>query len=198
MRLNGLVLRRLGCRRLDRWHVPRVGRLLHDSPNYRISLFSFASYTLAAPILGMAQAAVEHFQTSKRQQTSVARGGDIAGLSTIQMRLAESTAEVWAAQLILQQDIADILGRARRDEEATVMQRLHVRRNQAYVAKLCVRAVNRIFEGSGEHDLYDSSPLQRYHRDIHAASHHVSLSWDTSAEQYGRVTLGLEPTNRRY
>ena len=32
----------------------------------------------------------------------------------------------------------------------------------------------------------------------YSASHHVSLSWDTASEQYGRVLLGLEPTNRRF
>ena len=60
------------------------------------------------------------------------------------------------------------------------------------------RAVDRLFAGSGGHALFDASPLQRFHRDIHAASHHVSLSWDTASEQYGRVLLGLEPTNRRF
>jgi 3-hydroxy-9,10-secoandrosta-1,3,5(10)-triene-9,17-dione monooxygenase len=98
----------------------------------------------------------------------------------------------------MEQDMQEILGRARRSEVPTLEQRLRPRRNQAYVATLCIRAVNRLFEGSGGHDLFDASPLQRFHRDVHAASHHVSLSWDTASEQYGRVLLGLEPTNRRY
>jgi len=46
--------------------------------------------------------------------------------------------------------------------------------------------------------LQEASPLQRFHRDIHAASHHAGLSWDIIAEQYGRLLLGLEPTYQRY
>jgi alkylation response protein AidB-like acyl-CoA dehydrogenase len=106
--------------------------------------------------------------------------------------------EVETARLIMRHDLHEILERARRDTMPTLHERLRARRNQAYVATLCGRAVNRLFDGSGGHALLDTSPLQRFHRDIHAASHHVSLSWDTASEQYGRVLLGLEPTNRRF
>lgn len=174
------------------------GRVLHDTANYRVPLFSGASYGLAAPMVGMAHGAVETFQTYMREQASAPRGGQMAQLTGVQVRLAEATAEVWAARLIMEQDIQEILGRARRNEVPTLEQRLRARRNQAYVATLCIRVVNRLFEGSGGHDLFDASPLQRFHRDVHAASHHVSLSWDTASEQYGRVLLGLEPTNRRF
>ena len=68
-----------------------------------------------------------------------------------------------------------------------------VRRNQAYVTKLAVPAVDRLFEISGGHVLFDSSPMQRFHRDAHAASHHFGLSREGSAEEYGRIRMGLKP-----
>jgi alkylation response protein AidB-like acyl-CoA dehydrogenase len=174
------------------------GRQLHESANYRIPLFSVGSYALAAPLVGMAQGAVETFQSSMQKQASAPRGGQMAQLTGVQVRLAEATTEVWTARLIMHHDLQEILERARRNEMPTLEERLRARRNQAYVATLGLRAVNRLFEGSGGHALFDASPLQRFHRDIHAASHHVSLSWDTASEQYGRVLLGLEPTNRRF
>jgi 3-hydroxy-9,10-secoandrosta-1,3,5(10)-triene-9,17-dione monooxygenase len=174
------------------------GRVIHDTVPYRIPLFTAGTYPLAAPIVGMAQGTVEAFQAAMQQQTSAPRGGQVAQLIGVQVRLAEATMEVEAARLIMLHDIHEILARARRDETPTLEERLRARRNQAYVAMLCVRAVNCLFAGSGGHALFDASPLQRFHRDIHAASHHVSLSWDTASEQYGRVLLGLEPTNRRF
>jgi alkylation response protein AidB-like acyl-CoA dehydrogenase len=174
------------------------GRVVHDTANYRIPLFSAASYGLAAPMVGIAQGAVEAFQSAMQQQASAPRGGPVAQRTGVQVRLAEAAMEAWTARLIMLQDIHEILARARRNEMPTLEERLRARRNQAYVATLCVRAVNRLFEGSGGHALFDTSPLQRFHRDVHAASHHVSLSWDTASEQYGRVLLGLEPTNRRF
>ncbi len=74
-------------------------------------------------------------------------------------------------------------------------ERARIRRDQGYVARLSVRAVDRLFEASGGHALFDSSPMQRFHRDAHAASHHFGLSWETGAEEYGRMRLGLELKN---
>lgn len=174
------------------------GRELHDSANYRIPLFSASSYALAAPMAGMALGAVEDFRAYMEKRVSAPRGGQVAQFVGIQMRLAEAATEAWNARLIMRQDIKEILGRAKRNEVPGLEERLRARRNQAYVATLCIRAVNRLFEESGGHALLDASPLQRFHRDIHAAAHHVSLSWDTASEQYGRGLLGLEPTNRRF
>jgi hypothetical protein len=35
--------------------------------------------------------------------------------------------------------------------------------------------------------------MQRLHRDVHAGSHHIGLSWDAAAEDFGRQALGLPP-----
>lgn len=167
------------------------GRVVHNIPNYRIPLRSILSFTLSAPILGMAQGAVEAFEARMREGVSAREGKKLAEAPGIQLRLGEAAAEVWAARLIMRQDCREIFTRAQRNEALTLDDRARYRRDPAYMAKLCVQAVNRLFEASGGHALFDSSPLQRFHRDIHAASHHFSLSWDTVAEQYGRVRLGL-------
>jgi 3-hydroxy-9,10-secoandrosta-1,3,5(10)-triene-9,17-dione monooxygenase len=73
------------------------------------------------------------------------------------------------------------------------MDRVRYRRDKAFVARLCVQAVNRLFEAGGAHDVLESEPLQRFHRDAHAVSHHAALSWDAVAEQFGRQALGLPP-----
>jgi len=188
--------RALSVTDLQEAHTP--GRALHDTANYRIPLLSAVSYPLAAPMVGMAQGAVETFQAAMQHRTSALRGGQMAQLTGVQVRLAEATMEVEAARLIMHHDIHNILDRARCHATPTLEERLRARRNVAYVATLCVRAMNRLFDGSGGYALFDASPLQRFHRDMHAASHHVSFSWDTASEQYGRVLLGLEPTNRRF
>ena len=174
------------------------GRELHDTLGYRVPFWSTVPYALAAPIVGMAQGALEAFETTMASKVSAMRGGSTAEFAGVQMSLAEAAVEIQAARLIMQHDTRETLDRARRDEMPSLDDRIRYRRDQAYVATLAVRAVNRLFEVSGGHALYDSDPIQRFHRDAHAASHHVSLSWYAASEQYGRVRLGLEPTNRRY
>jgi hypothetical protein len=45
---------------------------------------------------------------------------------------------------------------------------------------------------AGAHAVYDPSDLQRLHRDVHTASHHAIVDFDSLAEVLGRATLGLE------
>ena len=71
----------------------------------------------------------------------------------------------------------------------TERDRARYRRDKAFIARLCVRAVNRLFEGSGARAVMDSEPIQRFHRDAHAASHHAALAWDVAAEAYGRIAV---------
>jgi alkylation response protein AidB-like acyl-CoA dehydrogenase len=99
-----------------------------------------------------------------------------------------------AARAFHQHDIREILDKAARGDAFSQMDRARYRRDKAFVAKLCVQAVNRLFEASGARAVLESEPIQRFHRDVHAASHHAALTWDTFAEQFARQALGLNPT----
>ena len=120
-------------------------------------------------------------------------GEKLGESAPVHIRLAEAEVEAHAAQLIMRDDSQEEFALARNNVMPSLEQRARYRRNQAYVAKLSVQAINRLFEASGGHTLFDSSPMQRFHRDAHAASHHFGLSWDTAAEQFGRNRLGLGP-----
>ena len=171
------------------------GRRIHNTPNFRIPLGTMFSYTLAAPILGMAQGALEEFESHTAGRVNYTSGERMADSPPVHIRIAQAEAEIHAARLIMANDGREVFERARRDEDHTLPERARIRRNQTYVARLSVAAVDRLFEASGGHAIFDSSPLQRFHRDAHAAAHHFSLSWDTAAEEYGRIRLGLEPKN---
>ncbi len=58
-------------------------------------------------------------------------------------------------------------------------------------SELCRRAVGRLFAGSGAHAVYDGHPLQAAFRNINVGAQHASFDFDSSAEQYGRVLLGV-------
>ena len=91
-----------------------------------------------------------------------------------------------------------MLEKAARGEEFTPLARARYRRDKTFAARLCVQAVNRLFEASGGGAIFESEAIQRCHRDAHAASHHQGLSWDAAAEDFGRQSLGLPPAPGRY
>ncbi len=172
------------------------GRRVHNTPNQRIPQQCVLPFHLAAPILGMAQGAIEVFEERLRYGRSAREGQPLAQVASYHLRLGEAAAEVNAARAVMQQDCQEIIIRARRDELPSLDDRARYRRDQAYIATLSVRAIDRLFAASGGHSLYKAHPLQRFHRDAHAASHHVGIAWDALAEQYGRVRAGLEPDVR--
>jgi 3-hydroxy-9,10-secoandrosta-1,3,5(10)-triene-9,17-dione monooxygenase len=159
---------------------------LHGERLYRIPLFSVAGWDLTAPIIGIAQGAVDEFSARLRSSPN--------GLDAVarHLRLAESAAEVDAARALQRQEIAGLVDKAERGEGMTALDMARNRRNKAFIAKTCVRAVDRLFEASGGHALFKSQAIQRMQRDVHAAAQHFALSWDTNAETYGRAVIASE------
>ena len=83
--------------------------------------------------------------------------------------------------------------KAARGEVFTELDRVRYRRDKAFLSRLCGQAVNRLFEAGGARAIVDAEPLQRFHRDAHAVSHHANLAWDAAAEGFGRVALLDKP-----
>ncbi len=73
--------------------------------------------------------------------------------------------------------------------------KLRYRRNGAFMANLSLRAVDLLMTVAGGNAIYQSNPLQRAFRDIHAAVSHISLNWEPAAIGYGRHALGLPVDN---
>ncbi len=88
--------------------------------------------------------------------------GDPAWAREARFETAEAEAEVHSARLIMANGAREAVAKAERGEMPELRGRARVRRNQAYIAKLSVRAVDRLFEASGGHALFDASPMPRF------------------------------------
>lgn len=165
---------------------------LHGRASYRLPPMSLLPFTLCSPLVGMAQGAIDEFTNNLKGKTGPGRTADSVAL---QLRLAESSAEVDAARLLVRTRTRELIQRAGEGERLNDVEQAAVRRDYGFVAKLSVRAVNRLFEAAGGHALYDTEAIQRFHRDVHAGSHQAALGWDSIGEGYGRAALGLPPIN---
>jgi 3-hydroxy-9,10-secoandrosta-1,3,5(10)-triene-9,17-dione monooxygenase len=167
----------------------------HQRVSYRLPLRCLTGWDLVAPIVGMAQGMVDAFAEHFQGTSGPGRTADSV---LVQVRLAEAAVEVDAARELHRRTIDDMLKKAAQGEAFSPLERARYMRNKTFVAKLCVQAVNRLFDASGGSAISETSPLQRFHRDVHAASHHQGINWDAAAENFGRQTLGLEPMPGRY
>jgi alkylation response protein AidB-like acyl-CoA dehydrogenase len=109
------------------------------------------------------------------------------------MRVAQAAAEIDTARVLMLRDCREAMAIVQRGERLSIEQRARNRRDIAYVAYQCTRAVDRLFASVGGRNIYQDSEAQRLLRDIHAASQHISMSWDVAATTYGRVMFGLPP-----
>jgi len=119
----------------------------------------------------------------------------MADYAPVQIRLAEASAAVNAARLVLVSRCDEALAIAARAEVPSQDTKVAFRRDGAYAARLCTRAVDLLFEASGGDALYDEREIQRAFRDIHAANNHNALTWDVAASLYGKVALGIRIDN---
>jgi hypothetical protein len=62
-------------------------------------------------------------------------------------------------------------------------------RDSGYALLLAKRASTRVFEATGAHGTYLSTPIQRGFRDVEVAGNHGSLAWDRSAMRYAQSAL---------
>jgi 3-hydroxy-9,10-secoandrosta-1,3,5(10)-triene-9,17-dione monooxygenase len=82
-----------------------------------------------------------------------------------------------------------MLERGSRCDLFTELDRARYQRDRAFITKLCLQAVNRVFEASGGHALFQSDAMQRFHRDAHAATHRETMLLDLAGQAFARLTL---------
>jgi 3-hydroxy-9,10-secoandrosta-1,3,5(10)-triene-9,17-dione monooxygenase len=162
---------------------------IHGHASYRIPIPVSLGWDLLAPMVGIAQGMIDEF-TARLIGTS--GPGKTAESEAIQIRLSEASAEVDAGRVFMYHDIQEIFEKAAAGESYSPLERARYRRDKAFIAQLCLRSVNRLFDLSGGHALFDTEALQRFHRDAHAVTHRDGLIMDLGGQAYGRVILGLE------
>ena len=167
------------------------------NPLYRQSFLAVLPIAIVSPVLGMAQGALADFLAMAKGRTTrgAVTGGNrrMAELTTVQLRVAEATALIDAARLLMSRDLAEAFETVARDEPISMDVRLRNRRDQAFCVRLLVQAIDMLFLAAGGQGLFLEHPLQRAWRDAHAAASHISLNWDSTGSMYGQFMLGLEP-----
>lgn len=173
------------------------GAAVNASPLYRQPMLAVVPNCLTAPALGMARGALQVFteQVGGRTTRGAVAGGNnrMAEFTTVQMRIAEATASIDAAELMIHRDLRETKDMVDRKETVGVDVRMRNRLTHSFSTRLLVQAVDALFLAAGGSALGMQHPIQRFWRDIHAASSHISLNWDSVSAMYGQYVFGLEP-----
>ena len=169
------------------------GSAVNPSVLYQLPAVSLFAFCIAGVSLGIAQGAIDYFTDAMRTRTSYYTGRNLADFVTLQIHLAEATAMTDAARAVILSDCDEATHIVAEGGMPSLDQRARYRRDGAYAATLCTKAVDVLFGATGGGAIYARSPLQRAFRDVHAANAHYTLNWDINGAMFGRVLLGLSP-----
>ena len=163
------------------------GGKLHSHPIYRAPWVTYAPLTFVTTILGVAQGAYEMFRDWTKTRHAARGGHAIAGVTSIQVRLARAAADLDAAELLLRRAV-DV---AQAPTPASLPLRARSMRDVARASELCIGAVDVLMAMSGTAGFAAEHPIQRAWRDIHFSAMHVSLNSEQNFTHFGRLELGL-------
>lgn len=174
---------------------PAPGSDVNPGALYRVPMFALFPYVLSGVALGNAQACLNDYVAIARNRASTYNRAKLGDMQTTQIKIAEASAKIDAARLIMRQTCIKATADAQRGVIPDMAEKTRYRRDGAYAVNLCTEAVALLFGASGARGLYTSGALQRQFRDAHAINAHIAFSFDAAGTNYGRVALDLPSEN---
>jgi 3-hydroxy-9,10-secoandrosta-1,3,5(10)-triene-9,17-dione monooxygenase len=174
---------------------PTPGSAANPNPLYALPVFSLFPYVLSGVALGNAQACLDDYIELARHRASTYNRAKLGDLQSTQIKIAEASAKIDAARLIMRTNCIEVMAEARSGQVPDIAAKTRLRRDGAYAVNLCTEAVSSLFSASGARGLFTSGALQRQFRDAHAINSHIAFNFDAAGTNYGRVALGLPSEN---
>lgn len=169
------------------------GTQVNGAPLYRLPMMGVGAFTVIGPALGTAQGALDAYLSGLAGRTGVLSENKLVEHAPLQLKVAESAAEIDAARLLIAADLDEINATARAGATLDRMQRVRFKRNVAFAAQQCRKATDRLVMAMGVPGQKDDHPVQMRARDMNAMASHGLMSWEPNATPYGRAIFGLEP-----
>ncbi len=160
-----------------------------QGPLYAFPAFGLLALAIGAVGLGIARGAVEELVDMAAGKVPAMATKTLADQPDTQMRLARSEAALRAARAYMDSAIHQAWQQAADRHDVDLERRAGLRLAASHAMGTAARAVDEMYSLGGGSSVYQSSPLQRRHRDIHVATQHMLVNPSTW-EFAGRVLLG--------
>jgi 3-hydroxy-9,10-secoandrosta-1,3,5(10)-triene-9,17-dione monooxygenase len=170
---------------------PHAGSKVNPGLLWKLPLLALGPYILSGVMLGCAQGAYEQVVGAARKRNATSTGQPVGLNQSIQVKVAEASARIDAAELMMRQVCKHAMTEARAGREVQQADKLRYRRDAFFSVRMCFEAVNILMNVAGSSSLYLKNPVQRLFRDAHACNAHVMFSTDVQAPLFGSHALGI-------
>lgn len=165
-----------------------------DSPAiWRLPLAGYFGTSLLGPIVGMAEGGLKAYIDITGVRVGVMTGETVASQPTVQLRVAESAAEIDTARCVLKAQIHRLrcFGEAGEVPDTDTVRVMT--RDRAFATRMCQNALDRLASTMGAMGIFSGNPVQRQCRDLNAAAMQIAVNYDRGMIPFGQKALGIEP-----
>jgi alkylation response protein AidB-like acyl-CoA dehydrogenase len=166
--------------------APLVG-----SPLYTFPAFGLLAIGIAAVTLGIARSALNDVLELAGAKTPTLSTRKLAQRPATQSEVARAEATLSGGRALLVETIDEAFEAAAAGGAISLEIRARLRMAATHAVECATSAVDAAYRLAGGSAIYETSPLQRRFRDVHAATQHMLVA-PATWEVTGRALLGLE------
>ena len=169
-----------------------AGKRYQSGPLYTFPLFGLLATSVASVATGMARGAIDTF--IELAQTKRLTGGRrlINQRSVVQLQVAQAEAQLRSGRAFMFQTVQEVWDKVVAGEKISQRDKALLRLSACQATTASAQAIDLMYQAAGTGAIWDSSPLQRYFRDVHMITQHAVVGSPIS-EVAGKVLLGLDP-----
>lgn len=162
---------------------------------FRTPLAGFASACIVGPLIGMAKAALAHtLDHVIDRPVAYTFATDQSALVTTQIAVAEAATKIDSAELHIHRCARDLDEAAATSSQLSLLVRARVRHDVTYGTQLLREAMAICQQINGSSDMARGRSFERVWRDFSTSSLHAVLNLTTTAEVYGKILCGHDPS----
>jgi 3-hydroxy-9,10-secoandrosta-1,3,5(10)-triene-9,17-dione monooxygenase len=165
------------------------GAKLNPGPLFRVPIVASAGHPLSATALGTAEGAFEHVLQTFKTRVGTYTGAKVSDFQAVQVKLARARCLIDSARHLMRESALAFDDFADQGSVPDLQTKLHYRAQNAFAVAQAREAVETLWSFYGANAIYTRDPLQRYLRDVQAASQHFSFNFDIAGSAYGTVAL---------
>lgn len=171
------------------------GAALNKGALFKVPIVASAGHPLSATALGTAEGAFEHVKDVFLKRIGTYTGAKVSDFQAVQVKLARARCLIDSARYLMRESAIAFQDFADKGLVPDLETKLRYRAQNAFAVAQAREAVETLWSFYGANAIYTRDPLQRYLRDVQAASQHFSFNFDIAGSAYGTVGLGGKYAN---
>jgi alkylation response protein AidB-like acyl-CoA dehydrogenase len=161
-------------------------------PLYRLPVPSFAALGIASVGLGISRHAIDAVVELAAEKRPAGQMLTLRELSRVQAEVARAEGLYRSGRALLYQTVEAVWDALVAGRQLSPADRGEIRLAATTAVQHAAKAVDLMYNAGGTTSIYESFPLERCFRDIHALTQHAMVN-PATLELAGRVLLGVEP-----